>query len=204
MDDRQEAEAVHLDSIQEQLLVALRGQGIAGRSVLEIGCGTGGLLHRLLQEGAKSAIGVELSEPHLEKARARARDLGHEDRVVYLKGDFVKLSHQIGPADITILDKVLHCYHDPESLIRQSTAHTRSLYAVAFPANRPLLRVSMRLLSPILRLVLPFRVRFTPPETIRSWIRENGFDRIHQHDSESWHTEIYLRRGTDSSSTSRS
>jgi len=103
------------------------------------------------------------------------------------------LAHQVEPADITILDKVIHCYHDPESLIRQSAAHTRFLYAIAFPARRPLLALTLRLLSPLLRLVLPFRVRFSPPETIRAWIRENGFERTFQHDAEMWHVEIYGR-----------
>lgn len=168
MTDQMEAGIIQLDSTQQVILDALRTQGIGGRSVLEIGCGTGGLHHQLLAEGAASATGVELSADYLAKAMARSRDLGHEDRATYHKGDFVRLADQIEPADITILDKVVHCYHDPEELIRESTAHTLSLYAVAFPANRPLLRISMWLLRPIFRLFFPFRVRFTPPDTIRS------------------------------------
>ena len=194
MSDRQRNRPIRLDSTQQRLFDALKTRGIDGRSVLEIGCGTGGLHHRLLAEGAASVTGVELQTDYLAKAEAHARELGHADRTTYLKGDFMKLADRIEPADIVILDKVVHCYHDPEGLIRCSTAHTRSLYAIAFPANRPLLRASLHLLSPLLRLVLPFRVRFSPPETIREWIRRNGFERVYRHDSDTWHTEIYTRR----------
>ncbi|MFC2077307.1 class I SAM-dependent methyltransferase [Candidatus Bipolaricaulota bacterium] len=194
MDDRQETEAVHLDSTQEQLFGALRARGIAGRSILEIGCGTGGLLHRLLEEGARSAVGVELSEQYLVKARARASRLGHEGRVVYLKGDFMEISDQIEPADVTILDKVVHCYHDPRTLIRRSTAHTRTLYAVSFLRSRWVLRVCLLLLGPFARLFLPFRVRFSRPEVVRAWIREEGFERIFQTEGETFYAEVYRRR----------
>ena len=194
MPERLQGEIIRLDSTQQLLFDALKARSIEGQSVLEIGCGTGGLHRRLLDEGAFSAVGVELQAGYLAKATALSRELGHDDRTTYLKGDFMKLADRIEHADIVILDKVVHCYHDPESLIRQSTAHARSLYAVTFPANRPLLRASMRLLSPILRLFLPFRVRFSPPDTIRAWIRENGFERVYHHDSEAWHTEIYIRK----------
>jgi 2-polyprenyl-3-methyl-5-hydroxy-6-metoxy-1,4-benzoquinol methylase len=188
------SEPIRLDSTQQLLFDALKARGIEGHSVLEIGCGTGGLHHRLLAEGASSVTGIELQAQYLAKARARARELGHDDRTTYHKGDFMKLADRLEPADIVILDKVVHCTHDPKRLIRQSAAHTRSLYAVAFPARRPLLAMSMCLLSPILRMVLPFRVRFSPPDTIRAWIRDNGFERVFRHDTETWHTEIYERR----------
>ena len=194
MPDRPSSERIRLDSTQQLLFDALKARGIEGRSVLEIGCGTGGLHHRLLAAGASSAVGIELQATYLAKAEERARELGHNDRMTYYKGDFMKLADRIEPADIVILDKVVHCYHDPESLIRRSTAHARSLYAVAFPDRRPLLALSLRLLGPILRLFLPFRVRFTAPDTIRTWIRQNGFERIFDHNSEAWHTEVYERR----------
>ncbi|MCJ7754866.1 MAG: hypothetical protein MUP13_09910 [Thermoanaerobaculales bacterium] len=104
------------------------------------------------------------------------------------------LADQIEPADITILDKVVHCYHDPRTLIRRSTAHTRTLYAVSFLRSRWILRVSMRILGPFARLFLPFRVRFSRPEAIRTWIREEGFDRIFHAEGETFYSEIYRRR----------
>ena len=193
MPEAAQANPIHLDSTQQLLFDALKAQGIDGRTVLEIGCGTGGLHHQMLLDGASSAVGIELSADYLAKAKARSHGLGHDDRTTYLEGDFVKLADRIEPADITILDKVVHCYHDPRTLIRHSTAHTRTLYAVSFLRSQWILRVSMRLLGPFARLFLPFRVRFSRPELIRAWIREEGFERIFHAEGETFYTEIYAR-----------
>lgn len=185
-----------LDSTQRILFDALRARGVDGQTILEVGCGDGRLHRRLLELGASSAVGIELQERYIVTAREYARAEELEDRVAYHSGDFMDLAVTLEPANIVILDKVVHCTHAPERLIRLSTAKARSLYAVAFPAPCPLLRTSMRLLSPLLRLVLPFRVRFSPPERVRTWIRGNGFERVFQQETEMWHTEIYARRTT--------
>jgi len=185
-----------LDSTQRILFDALTDRGVAGRTILEVGCGDGRLHRRLLDEGAVSAVGIELQERYIVAAKDLARNENLDDRVTYYSDDFMELADALGPADIVILDKVVHCTHDPERLIRLSTATARSLYAVAFPAPRPLLRTSMRLLGPLLRLALPFRVRFSPPEQIRSWIRENGFERVFRQETEMWHVEIYEKAAT--------
>ena len=196
MPDKQQVQQNELEPNQEQLLAALRSQGLGGRRVLEIGCGTGHLHHRLLDEGAASVVGVDLSVAYLEEAKALARARGHEDRATYFEGDFTELAGQIEPADVTILDKVVHCYQEPERLVRQSTAHTRFLYALTFPRDRWRIRWMIRVVGTLTRLFpMPFRVRFSRPEAIRSWVREAGFERLVHDESGMWHTEVYVRRG---------
>ena len=194
MDEQLQVERGGLESNQEQLLAALRAQGLEGRRILDIGCGTGHLHHRLLDEGAASVVGVELSADYLEQAKALAQALGHEDRVTYLTGDYMELAGQIEPADVTILDKVVHCYQEPERLVRQSTANTRFLYALSFPRNRWRMRLMIECLGPVARLFLPFKPRFSPPEAIRAWVREAGFVRLSHDETKMWHTEVYIRR----------
>lgn len=185
-----------LEPNQEQLIAALRVQGIDGRRVLDIGCGTGHLHHRLLDEGAASVVGVEFSADDLEQAQELARTLGHQERVTYMAGDFMELAGQIEPADVTILDKVVHCYQEPERLVRQSMALTRLLYALTFPRDRWRMRLFIRCLGPIAGLFLPYRPTFSRPEAIRAWVREAGFVRLSHDETERWHTEVYVRRGT--------
>ncbi len=182
-----------LDSTQQTLFDALIARGVGNRSILEIGCGAGRLHQRLLQEGASTAVGIELMAEQVDRARAASRRDGLDRRTTYVHDDFMNIADQIEAADITILDKVLHCYHDPRGLIRQSAAQAKSVYAVTFPARRPLLAASIRLLGPILSLFLPFRVRFSPPERIREWIREHGLERVYHQETEMWHVEIYER-----------
>jgi len=196
MHDQRQVERGGLEPNQEQLLAALRAQGIEGRRVLEIACGTGRLHHRLLDEGVASVVGVEFSADYLAQAKALARAQGHEDRATYFEGDFTELADQIEPADVTILDKVVHCYQEPECLVRQSTAHTRFLYALTFPRNRWWIRLMIRFFATVTRFVpMPFRTRFTRPEAIRAWVREAGFVRLSRDETRMWHTEVYVRRG---------
>ena len=126
-----------LEPNQEQLLAALRSalrsEGLQCCSVLDIGCGSGHIHLHLLQEGACTGVGVEFGSDYLEEARGLARSLGHEDRVTYLQGDFMELANQIEPADVTILDKVVHCYQQPSFSSAKSTAHTRFIYGLTYP-----------------------------------------------------------------------
>jgi magnesium-protoporphyrin O-methyltransferase len=192
-----------LEPNQEQLLAALRVQGVKGRSVLEVGCGTGYLHQYLLDEGAVSVVGVDFSVDDLEQAKALARTLGYQERVTYLAGDFMELAGKIEPADVTVLDKVVHCYQEPERLVRQSAAHTRLLYALTFPRDCWQMRLFIRCLGPIAGRFLPYRPTFSPPEAIRTWVREAGFVRLSHDETERWHTEVYVRRGTGMISTTQ-
>jgi magnesium-protoporphyrin O-methyltransferase len=194
MDEKPQVERARLEANQEQLLASLRTQDIRACRILDIGCGAGHLHHRLLEEGAASVVGVELSADYLEQAKALAQALGHDDRVTYLTGDFAELAERIEPADVTILDRVVHCYHEPERLVRQSTARTRSLYALSFPRDRLRTRLMIGGLRPVARFFLPFRPRFSRPESIRAWVREAGFVRVSHNETEMWHTEVYVRQ----------
>ena len=180
-----------LDSTQQRLLDELSAIGIRAKTILEIGCGAGGLHPSLLDREASHVVGIDLIPEQIKKARSRAAALGIADRTTYIEGDYLTLASQITSADIVILDKVIHCTHAPESLIQQSTAHSVSIYAVTFPVQRLLLKLSIKLLSPLLRFMFPFRITYTRPETIRSWIVQRGFEPIHREEMEMWNIEIY-------------
>ena len=194
--DNRAAEPGGLEPDQEKLVAALRAQGIEGRTVLEIGCGDGDLHHQLLDEGAGSVVAVEFSAAHLEEARALARARDHEDRVRYLEGDFMALAGEIEPADVTVLDKVVHCYQEPEELVRESTAHTRHVYALTFPRKIWWLRLFIRLVGPLFRSFIRegWSPRYTDPEVIRGWIGESGFERVSHSETGVMQTETWVRR----------
>jgi magnesium-protoporphyrin O-methyltransferase len=120
---------------KEQRLLA-EGIGLsplAGKSILEIGCGVGGLHLTLLQRGAQSALGIDVSEGMLREARGVATDLHLEEKAAYRLGDFVGMSDSVGEADIAVLDKVVCCYENLDELLARSLSRARSTYAVSFP-----------------------------------------------------------------------
>ena len=113
----------------------------AGSSILEIGCGVGGLHHTLLKKGLGSAVGIDISEGMIAAAKELSAELGLEVRTSYLLGDFVEMYGRIEAADVTILDKVVCCYENVDELLKQSLSKTRRVYALSFPKSNLLIKL---------------------------------------------------------------
>jgi magnesium-protoporphyrin O-methyltransferase len=112
----------------------LRDEGLAGSSVMDIGCGTGQLLVRALEAGASRGTGNDLSSAAIAMASDLAHERGLTDRLDLWVGDAAV--ETLDPHDIVVLDKVICCYPDADALIRRSTTAARRLYAFAVPESR--------------------------------------------------------------------
>ena len=183
------------ETSQKQLLAGIRGAQIKQATVLDIGCGPGYLHQDLLSdETASRATGVDLSEQMLGEARilAEANDL--ISRTDYQSGDFVALADGLEAADITLLDKVVCCYPDPDALIKCSLAKTNQLYALTYPRDRKSTRMGVAIMA---RILSGFKCSFRPfvhdPEQIGVLISEAGFTLICEYKTFSWLTQVYRR-----------
>lgn len=90
----------------------------AGKDVLDIGCGGGGLVRELAGRGAR-AVGVEISEDQL--SCALARDPGHEAR--YLVGRAQELPIEDASVDVAVFMRTLH--HVPPADLTQALGEAR-------------------------------------------------------------------------------
>ena len=129
-----------LDRAQRAIMRVLEQRGLRGRSVLEVGCGVGGLILSLLRKGGSSGVGFEISQGMIAKAKELARESGVSERVTYVQGDFVSHGVDVPMADIVVLDKVLCCYPDPDVLIERSSAKAAIFYAVSYPRDAVMAR----------------------------------------------------------------
>jgi SAM-dependent methyltransferase len=86
----------------------------AGKDVVDIGCGGGGLVRDLAALGARP-IGIEISEEQL--ASARARDGGSGARYLIGRGEALPLSD--GSMDVAVFMRTLH-HVPPEASLRES------------------------------------------------------------------------------------
>lgn len=77
-------------------ILARRLPELAGRAVVEFGCGTGRNLQALTQAGAASVAGVDLSPGMLAQARARA------PQAVLYEGDFTAAPVPAGAFDVAL------------------------------------------------------------------------------------------------------
>jgi SAM-dependent methyltransferase len=104
-------------------------------TVLELGCGSAGLLVALLGSGATRATGIDLSMAAVEAARARAVAAGiDESRLILQVGDgsLVPLAGH----GWVVLDRVICCYADMNRLLINAIGAAERRIAYSVPDSR--------------------------------------------------------------------
>jgi SAM-dependent methyltransferase len=131
---RGELPALH--GVSRRLLGELADGGEIGRSVLELGCGSGALSVALLQRGAGRADGIDLSRASVELARRRAAEAGVGESASFEVGDGASV--ELEAHDWVVLDRVICCYRDVDRLLGNSVGAARLRYAFSVPESRGL------------------------------------------------------------------
>lgn len=175
----------------------VRDEGLAGSSVMDIGCGTGALIVRALEAGATRATGADLSSEAIAQASALVRQSGLEDRVELWVGDGAV--EPLQEHDVVLLDKVICCYPDADTLIARSAAAARRLYAIAIPESRGLwgliARVRWYVFDFIERLKGGDHPRFVHERTeVEAKVLAAGFRPLHTGRQFVWFVGVYARR----------
>ena len=177
---------------QRQLMRGIEQAGFANATLLEVGSGVGYMHQVLLEQGAKSAVGIDLASDMLKEAQQWADEKGLTNRVQYIQGDFIELLDHVDNAEVTILDKVVCCYPHAELLINSSTKKTNRVYALTYPRNRWFIRVAMEVMAFFLKLIgSDFRSFVHNPDDIERWILQAGFKKSYQEQTFIWLSQVY-------------
>jgi SAM-dependent methyltransferase len=123
-----------LVAVSQRLRDALLSLDPTGRTVLELGCGRGGLLLRLVEAGAARATGLDLSPASIDEARNRFEQAQLSERAHLSVGDAARVP--LEPHDWVILDRVMCCYADVEGLLANTLPAARHIYAFTVPTSR--------------------------------------------------------------------
>ena len=184
-----------LEKIQRHLLEGVRRDLSQSASLLDIGCGVGALHLALLREGARSAVGVEISEGMLDRARRHASELGLQNQTHYIRGDFVECQAEIHASDVSMLDKVVCCYPDLDALLVATTQKTNCLLAITHPRNNLLAATLFKVHIAVARVVgLSFHPFWHDWERMHGGIESQGFDLIHLRSTPVWQARVYRKR----------
>ena len=172
----------------------LTGEGVSGATVLEIGCGIGGLHQALIKAGASGALGIDASPSYIEVARSLAEELGSAGSTEYRVGDFVDLQGQVDPADVAILDRVICCYPDVRALVTAAGSHARRLCVLTYPRRTWWIRLGVRLINVVSALRRrEFRIYVHEPREVRRTLEAGGFSALHWDRSGVWEIAVFQR-----------
>ena len=179
----------------KRLIDALRSAGVSGATVLDIGGGIGAIHHTLLDAGASTAMQVDASFEYVQSARQETARNGHANRVLFLRGDFVQWAANVPDADIVTLDRVICCYPDMESLVRNAATKSLRLLGAVYPRDAWWVRFGVRAINATRRMRgSKFRAYAHSPSAIDAVLRSQGLDRISAQRTWVWDIAVFVRR----------
>ncbi|MBT8400255.1 MAG: class I SAM-dependent methyltransferase [Rhodothermia bacterium] len=177
-----------------QLLEALTDCEVRGLDLLEVGGGIGTVTLDLMKNGVQSASFVEISPAFLNAAASRARRARVYKQIDFICADFVEIHSKVELADLVVMDRVLCCYPNAESLIIAALSRCRSLLGLTYPRDTLVSRVDSWIKNRRRRKAgNPFRTFVHSEELVRGLISEAGFDRRFSTTSPLWRIEVYER-----------
>jgi len=179
---------------QQQLLDGITQAGYSNKTLLEIGCGVGHLHQSLLEQGALSAVGIELAAEMLVEAADWAKQRGLNEKTNYLEGDFIEIASTVEAADIVIMDKVVCCYPDADALIHRSLEKCHDTIALTYPRKTWFTRFGVQISALLMKLLgSSFRPYVHDPAQIEKWVTAQGFKKTLQKQTVIWLTQIYQK-----------
>ncbi len=110
-----------------------------GKRVLDLGCGFGWIARWAVEQGSVSALGVDLSENMLARARAQTAD----PRVRYLKADMESLELPKETFDIAVSSLALHYVEDFARLVGETFRSLAPDGHFVFTIEHPIYMASM-------------------------------------------------------------
>lgn len=178
----------------QRLLEVLRGLGVEGATLIDIGGGVGVIQHELMAAGLAHSTDVDASSAYIRVAKEEAEKRGYADRAEYHHGDFVDLAPNLAQADIVTLDRAICCYPDVRALVTASAQKATRIYAAVFPRDAWWMRLGTPLLNVMFRWRNnPFRVFIHDQRLVHDLITAQGWDKHAHHMGWFWQVVVYTR-----------
>jgi len=186
--------AGRLNPVTRELIEAIRGKGVSGARLLDVGAGVGAVHVALLEAGAAAAIDVDASREFLAVAQAEAERRGLGGRVEYRFGDVVELDAELPPVDVVTLDSVICCYPYLEPLLAAATRSRPRLVGITYPRDVWWMRAFMRLYNLWQAARRSPALYFIHRQTdLERWMADAGYRNTHEGGIRPWRVLVYER-----------
>ncbi len=172
----------------------LSRQGIAGATVLEVGGGVGGVVVELLENGAGSAVSIDLSTAYEPAAARLAEEHGFTDRIEHRIGDFVVEADDVASTDVVFLNRVVCCYPHMPAMVSAAATKADRFLALVYPRERWWSKLSVALGNAYLSARrCDFRAFVHPIDGIHSVVADAGLSPVHLTHDLNWETAVFAR-----------
>jgi len=154
--------------------------------------------------GAARAAGLDLSSVAIREATRLANEAGLAERVRFDVGDAAQV--ELVASDVVVLDKVICCYPEVDSLLENTIRATGSTYAFAVPYSsgiRGLLaRMAISLENAFRRIRRQaFRAYVHDVKRIESILARAGFEPVASTRRTMWYVAVHERATTNPQSS---
>jgi SAM-dependent methyltransferase len=186
--------------ITASLVTALEDAGLRGRTVLDVGCGSGDLALAAIARGADRATGFDLGPGAIEAARSLAADRGLSERAHFAVGDGASVA--LPRADVVSLNRVLCCYPHVDALLSNTLGAAGTIYGFTAPHDRGPIGLGNRILVWVgnvwyrirAKKFRGFRAFVHDLRAVDERIRAAGFELVHRERRGMWDLVVYARR----------
>ena len=158
-----------------RIVELVRRRGVHGETVLEVGGGVGAIQIELVRAGAERATNVELSAAWEPYADELLREKAVAERVERRVLDFAARPGEVETADVVVLQRVVCCYPDYNTLVGCAADHAHKQLVLTFPRDVLLMRTGIRAVNLVQRLRRrAFRVYLHKPAAIVAVAESRG------------------------------
>ncbi len=176
----------------------LNDEGLAGKTILDLGCGTGSFSIEALKAGAAQCVGVDLSPEMIRNANELAARSGFSERAKFGVGDAATLQHPF--SNTVVLDKVICCYPDVDALLKKASESSSKMLGFVVPRDEGIVKGPLRLGVGLFNLVEKLRRVRAPMylhslKKINSMLEAAGFVQKRKTGSRFWLILLYTRPG---------
>lgn len=183
-----------VEGATKALVDAIRAEGVAGASLLDVGGGIGTIQLELLASGIARAESVDATEAYVEVARSEAERRGFGDRTTHRFGTLLELGDTVAPVDIVTLDKVVCCDPNLAELLGAVAVRARRMVGLIYPRVTWWNRLAARVFSVWGRLTRDrTRWHLHPERQVDALLREAGFERREVARTFIWRVDLYVR-----------
>ncbi|MFB3853494.1 MAG: class I SAM-dependent methyltransferase [Vicinamibacterales bacterium] len=172
----------------------LERYGVAGRTVLDLGCGSGEVSLLAARLGAASVVGLDIVDRMVVLAREAAASASLDAKVEFRVADI--MNAPLGTADVTLLVGVVEYYADLEALLGRAAGATRELMIIA-DTRGPFWR---RTLRKALARLKRFNLYYRSPKKLSAILAAAGFDELERIAGHSFTILAYRREAATTAS----